>query len=131
MSESNWLADQFLRSVEGEAWHGPSLMEALKGVSHETAAASPGNGKHGIWELLLHLGAWTASAQRGIGGEKVDLDPAQDWPAIGELSEERWAAAIAGFREQATGFAAALRRLTPEDFQRMVAGREYNVRFLL
>ena len=32
MSESNWLADQFLRSVDGLAWHGPDLTETLKGV---------------------------------------------------------------------------------------------------
>ncbi len=49
MSEATWLADQFLRSVEGKAWHGGSLMETLQGVSHTLAAASPGAGRHGIW----------------------------------------------------------------------------------
>ncbi|MBI4909333.1 MAG: DinB family protein [Acidobacteria bacterium] len=131
MSESNWLADQFLRSVEGEAWHGPSLMEALNGVSHTLAAASPGAGKHGIWQQLLHVEAWMNAALRRTAGEAVELDPAQDWPAIGDATAERWTAAQTEFRAKAVECAERMRSLTEEDFSLVVSGREYNVRFLL
>ena len=51
------LEEQLRRAHEGEAWHGPSLLEALAGVSAEQAAARPIAGAHSIWELVLHLGS--------------------------------------------------------------------------
>ena len=41
MSESARLADQIRRAFDGEAWHGPALMEILADVDAATAAARP------------------------------------------------------------------------------------------
>jgi len=41
MSETALIADQLRRAFYGEAWHGDSLFEILKGVGAERAAERP------------------------------------------------------------------------------------------
>ena len=48
------LEEQLRRVFEGEAWHGPAVLEVLAGVSVEAAAAHPIPGSHSIWEIVLH-----------------------------------------------------------------------------
>ena len=42
MSETALIADQLRRAFYGEAWHGDSLFEILKGVGAERAAERTG-----------------------------------------------------------------------------------------
>lgn len=55
MLDMEIIADQINRAFRGESWHGPSVREALAGVSAEYAAAHPMPGAHSIWEIVLHL----------------------------------------------------------------------------
>ena len=57
MSELDRIRNQFRRAFEGEAWHGPSVLALLDGVTAQQAAAYPIPGAHSIWELVLHLTA--------------------------------------------------------------------------
>lgn len=50
-SELARIAEQLRRSFEGEAWHGPSVLEALGGVSPDEANQHPITDAHSIWEL--------------------------------------------------------------------------------
>ena len=56
-SEAARIADQLRRAFDGEAWHGDSLFEILKGVSAKQAAARPVANAHSIWELVLQRGS--------------------------------------------------------------------------
>jgi uncharacterized damage-inducible protein DinB len=91
------LHDELRRAFDGGAWHGPSLAEALAGVSAADAAARPAAGVHGIWELALHLTAWTLEVARRLAGAPA-AEPAEgDWPSVpADASEEAWAAARKG-----------------------------------
>ena len=71
MSETARLADQIRRAFEGEAWHGDSLLELLKGVNAATAAAKPIKNAHSIWELILHIAAWDDIVRQRTGGKAV------------------------------------------------------------
>ena len=42
-------------SYEGPAWHGPSVLSALSGLTAMRARWRPGEGRNSIWELVLHL----------------------------------------------------------------------------
>src|SRR3981081_2618233 len=88
--ESGRIADQLRRSVHGEAWHGPSVMEVLKGVSWEKAAARPVAGAHTIWEIALHISAWAEVGRLRASGTAVEVAPERDWPGVGEASEDEW-----------------------------------------
>jgi len=48
-SELRRIEDQLQRSLEGNAWHGPAVLETLQGVTAEQAHAHPIAGAHSIW----------------------------------------------------------------------------------
>jgi uncharacterized damage-inducible protein DinB len=93
-AELKRLDDQLRRALEGEAWHGPSLLESLAGVSAEQAAARPIAGAHSIWELVLHLGGTYGLVLRRLSGDGRQLTPAEDWPPCPPATEENWQKAV-------------------------------------
>jgi len=64
-SEAARIADQLRRAFDGDAWHGDSLFEILEGVTAAQTAARPITRAHTIWELVLHIAAWTAQCCGG------------------------------------------------------------------
>jgi uncharacterized damage-inducible protein DinB len=78
------------RALAGEAWHGPSVLEALEGISAEQAAAYPLVGAHSIWELVLHLCGTYGLVLRRLGGDGRQLAESEDWPPVPEPSAENW-----------------------------------------
>ena len=75
MSEIERIREQLKRCHRGEAWHGPSVLEAIDGLSAEQAAARPVASGHTIFELVLHIIAWRNVARRRLEGERVDSLP--------------------------------------------------------
>lgn len=90
ITEVNRLDEQLKRALEGEAWHGPSVLELLAGVSAAQAASHPIAGAHSIWELVLHLGSDYDLVLRRLAGDGHPLTAAEDWPACPPTTEENW-----------------------------------------
>jgi len=84
------LEDQLRRAVEGEAWHGPSLLELLSGLSAAQAASHPIDGAHSIWELALHLASDYDLVLRRMAGDGRPLTTAEGWPEVPAPTEENW-----------------------------------------
>ena len=93
--EIDRLHEELSRAYDGEPWHGHSLAVLLAGVDARAAAAHPIPGAHSIWELVLHLAAWTGEVRARLGGAAGGAPPEGDFPEPGEPSEERWQAALA------------------------------------
>jgi uncharacterized damage-inducible protein DinB len=89
-TEVNRLEDQVRRAFEGEAWHGPSVLESLAGLSAAQAASHPIAGAHSIWELVLHLTSDYDLILRRLAGDGRPLTAAEDWPACPASTEENW-----------------------------------------
>jgi uncharacterized damage-inducible protein DinB len=89
-AEVDRLDEQLGRVLEGEAWHGPSVLELLAGVSAAQAASHPIAGAHSIWELVLHIGTDYDLVLRRLAGDGRPLTPAEDWPASPASTEENW-----------------------------------------
>lgn len=86
------LLTEVERSVVGGAWHGPSLTEAIAGLTARQAAARPIAGAHSIWELVVHATGWIHEVVQRFAGE-VHEDPVQgDWPAPAEPTADNWSA---------------------------------------
>jgi uncharacterized damage-inducible protein DinB len=94
MSETRRIADQLKRAFEGPAWHGPSVKEALAGVTARTAAARLIPGAHTIWEITAHIAVWEDVVRRRLAGERVEPSDAEDWPPAGEGGESAWKALL-------------------------------------
>ena len=88
--EVNRLEEQLRRALEGEAWHGPSVLELLAGVSAAQAASHPIAGAHSIWELVLHIRSDYDLVLRRMAGDGRELTAAEGWPACPAPTEENW-----------------------------------------
>ena len=128
--------DQVRRAYTGDAWHGPSVMEALSGVSAEAAAKKPIHNAHSIWELVLHMTTWVKVTRRRFQGEAVQVSEAEDFPPVAETSEAAWRAALAGLQKANHDLIAALAAVADEpDFSKRlnatVPGKDHSVYVLL
>ncbi len=98
-TELERIEEQLRRSFEGEAWHGPSVMEALDGVTASQAHQYPIAGAHSIWELVLHLTGTYRLVLRRLAGDAAPLSADEDWPAVPTPTDANWIAAIRTLRE--------------------------------
>jgi uncharacterized damage-inducible protein DinB len=90
MSEVERIKEQLKYSMEGNAWHGPSVREVLNGVTASEAAAKPIANAHSIWELTLHIAAWIGAGQRRLTGDRAELPDDEDWLKVSDTSDESW-----------------------------------------
>jgi uncharacterized damage-inducible protein DinB len=95
MSETDRIRDQFQRAFEGEAWHGPSVLALLEGVTAEQAAAHPIPGAHSIWEVMLHIAAWEDACRRRLEGDPAQLSDDENFPPVADTSQSAWETAKA------------------------------------
>ena len=89
-TEVERIRDQFRRAFEGEAWHGPSVLSLLDGVTAQQAASHPIPGAHSIWQLTLHIAAWERACRRRLEGDPAQLTDLEDWQPINDTSEAAW-----------------------------------------
>ena len=130
-SQMELIVDQMNRAFRGEAWHGPSLMEALAGVSAATAAKRSLPGAHTIWELLLHATVWKRTVQRRLNGEALEPVGADNFPPMPNPTAENWAAAIGELNRAHDSLVQTFRALDPERLRATVPGKDYNVEFMM
>jgi hypothetical protein len=90
VSEMVRLDRQLQLALEGEAWHGPSVLEVLAGVSAEQASSRPILDAHSIWELVLHIGSDYALVLRRLAGDGRQFTPDEDWPSTPPATAENW-----------------------------------------
>lgn len=114
-SERSLLADQLERSFRGGAWHGPALVEILRGVDAGAASSRPAAGLNTILELVEHLAFWFEDTGRQLDGEVLDPKPQdQSWGRPHSDPETDWNLALAGLEAAHRHLREALLRL-PED----------------
>jgi hypothetical protein len=68
---------------------------------------------------------------RRLNGQAVELEGADDWPPVTDISDASWQAAIAAFRAAQHELHAKLNAMTDEQLEQQVPGRNYNNYFLL
>ncbi|MDX2150926.1 MAG: DinB family protein [Bryobacteraceae bacterium] len=119
------LLEDIRKTVEGDAWHGPSLMEAYRGLTPLQAAARPVDGAHSIQEILQHAAAWMEEAAERLEGRFHEEPEAGDWRHMEHASERCWSEAQRALRDAYERLAAAAGKVT--DWSRMV-GEERNAK---
>jgi uncharacterized damage-inducible protein DinB len=108
------IVEQMRAAFEGAAWHGPAVLELLRDVPADMAAAKSITGAHSIWALVLHLSATQAVLLRRVRGEDAGLSDADFWTDVPEETEENWAAAVDRLTRQERELRAAIAAF-PED----------------
>lgn len=108
------LEEQLRLALEGEAWHGPSVLEALAGVSAEQASSHPIPDAHSIWELVLHISSDYTLVLRRMAGDGRQLTPEEGWPSCPPATAENWQQAVETLRRLNQQFREAVRAFPVE-----------------
>ena len=127
LSEATRIADQLQRAFDGDAWHGPALLELLEDVDAATAAAKPLPDAHSIWELVLHVAAWDNAGLRRLAGEKAKLKGKANFPPVPvPPTEEAWRSAVAATKHTHEMLVEAVSRLSEKRLREQVPGKPYD-----
>lgn len=135
MSEVRRIADQLRRAFEGQAWHGDSLMETLRDVTAERAAAKPVANLHSIWEIVLHIAFWEDVSRRRAEGEVFSVELEDGWKTVTDSSEAAWQKTLEDLQRGNEAFRETILRLDDAQLKNKVEipGSEhvYNIYFML
>jgi uncharacterized damage-inducible protein DinB len=131
MAEISFIVDQLNRAFDGEAWHGPALMEILEGIDGARAAARPVAKAHCIWELVVHLAGWEQVVCRRLQGQVATLNDAQNFGPIDSTTEQSWQSTVSNLRKTHAELIQLVSALPESSLASRVPGKEYDVRFML
>ena len=112
---------------EGGAWHGPALLELLRDIPVDHAAAKPITHAHSIWEIVLHISAWQEAVLKRLNGQAVNLNREQDWPAVIDNSESAWKQTVQALKDGHWRLADRISTLSDADLPNKVPGRDHTV----
>jgi uncharacterized damage-inducible protein DinB len=130
-AEPAFLADQLRRAFEGDAWHGPALLELLKDLDAAAAAAKPSPDVHSIWELVLHIAAWDDAAMRRLAGEKCQPTGAANFPPPPKPTEAAWRKAIAQATRTHNQLVKKVAAIAESRLGERVPGKKYDFQHML
>lgn len=131
MSQIELIVDELKRAFDGEAWHGPALMEIVNGIDARTAAARPLPRAHSIWELVLHVAVWENVIVRRIHGETVQLNDEENFGHVERATESAWRDAVKRLRETHALLVSTVAALPESRLNDRVPGKDYNLLFML
>jgi len=118
MTELQLIIDQLQRMFEGGAWHGPSLREAIDGVSFDLATRRLGQSSQSILDLVHHMAAWTGEVHARLKGRAPQLPDEGDFPNRALVpSETDWDALRQRLETQHATLMAELEFLDPTRLQ--------------
>ena len=131
MLEIELIADQLNRAFDGEAWHGPALIEILDGIDAGTAASHPIPDAHSIWELVLHIITWERVIGRRLQGEAVIPSDEENFPKVQQPTEAAWVEAQRKLRETHADLIRRVFGMKESQLNDRVPGKDYDLRFML
>lgn len=121
-NEIDRIVDQMERAFDGDAWHGPSVMDILRDLNANQAAARLFPDTHTVRELVAHLTAWKGIMPRRMRGEVVHPTVAEDWPA----PRGTWKDAVAELQGAHRTFVKAVRAMPPAKLRATVPGKNHD-----
>jgi DinB family protein len=129
-TESNRIAYALASAINGDAWYGDSLRRILDNVTSDQATARPLVNAHTIWELVVHVEAWVKFCLGAVEGTPIPawstMPKEDDWPIVGETSEQAWKQAVSSFFSTHLKLVEALKTLNDDRLETTVPGRAYN-----
>ena len=86
------LLSDLRRIYEGNAWHGPGVLEAIDSVTADQARARPIPDAHSIFELTHHIAAWIGETTSRLSGNPPGSPEDGDFPPrSATIDDAAWA----------------------------------------
>lgn len=130
-SESALIAEQLRRAFDGDAWHGPAVLELLQDVDAAMAAAKPLADVHSIWELVLHIAVWDEAGCRRLAGEVWQPEGAANFPLVPKPTEAAWRKAIGHAKRAHDVLVKTVAALPESRLRDRVPGKKYDFYHML
>ncbi|WP_396200133.1 DinB family protein [Gemmatimonas sp.] len=129
MDYARHLSGRLRRTITGPMWHGPSLREALEGITAADAVERPIRSMKTIWEIVLHVTARAERARSRMDGLALDEPtPAQDWPRTPiPCTAAAWAYSQAQMANAYRSMAVRVCEVMSSGFLKVVEKQAYNV----
>jgi len=125
-SEVQRIIDTLKHAYEKNAWHGPSVKEAIEDVTTENAFLRLPD-SHSIIELVAHMAAWRRYvAEKLAGNEKFELTEEQNFP-----KPANWEKTVSLLDESQRQLIAQLEKTPDERLQEIVPGRKFKFYVML
>jgi uncharacterized damage-inducible protein DinB len=88
------------QTFEGKPYYGPSVLDALAGVTPDVASRKPPESAHSIWDIVAHLTAELIYARAVIEGTAGPwIESETTWPAVTDTSDVAWQRALEDLKE--------------------------------
>ena len=123
-SELERLVEQLRLVHQGEAWHGPSVREAVDGVTTALATKRPIPNAHTIREIVHHIRVNDDGVRRRLAGEPASDDA--DWPSDGSLTDAAWRKELERLEATQSALREALAGLTAGRLYRTMPGKQHS-----
>ncbi|HEV8537414.1 MAG TPA: DinB family protein [Bacteroidota bacterium] len=124
--ELSLLLDGIREGYINKAWHGPNLAGSIRGLTAKEAAWRPGNGRHNIWEIVVHCAYWKYAVRRRLLGEKRGSFPLKgsNWFRCpdGQPSEGDWRQDVKLLREMHYALIEAVEAMRPSQLDEISRG---------
>ncbi|MDA1081190.1 MAG: DinB family protein [Gemmatimonadetes bacterium] len=78
----------------GNPWYGDSSEKILDGVTAAEASRRVAPDTHTIWEIVLHMTAWTEAVAARVRGAGAKAPERGDWPKTQTDTDEAWVDAL-------------------------------------
>lgn len=127
MREVDRIRVELRNSLEGNAWHGPSILEVLSGVTADMARARPIPRAHSIWELVLHITTWVRAGVSGAMGRAIEVPDDVDWRTLDDVTSEAWEEALSELKIAHGELDDVLSSINNEKLAEVVPGKGYTV----
>lgn len=108
------------RTFDKGAWHGPTVKEAISGITQETSSNRLGN-THSIIELVAHMTTWRTYVSKKVNGDpEYKVSDAMNFPSVSD-----WKKAVAELEESQRNLIEAVERFPSEKLSDLVEGVEH------
>lgn len=101
----------------GSPWYGDPGDKILAGISADEATRKLSADSHSIWQLVLHMTAWTETVTARVRGMGAKAPDRGDWPDVGETTEAAWSAALADLEKARAELIDEINHAHEEDVQ--------------
>jgi uncharacterized damage-inducible protein DinB len=118
-------------TLSGEPWYGKPVYILMDGVDVRQIAIRPNNKAHSLIEILDHMIYWAEFVLNSVNANSpTEGFEDKDWSTI-YPSEESWQKGVLAFKNIHRQIIDCLQTKEDAFLKEMVAGRKYNIRFLL
>lgn len=119
-SDFEALREDLHRVYDGDPWHGSSITTVLKGIDADAAALRNIPRGHTIWEIVLHMTAWTREVASRVRGA-APKSPPRDWPTPKPGGgDAAWRSALEDLAAAQKDMESAVDSLKPADLLRWI-----------